>query len=681
VGDQWQAHCPAHEDGNPSLSITTGNHGRVLVKCFAGCSYDEIVSASGLEPADLFRQAAWNGGGHKREAGEPESVYRYVDEQGELLFEVCRYPGKKFRQRRPDPSAAGGYSWRLKGVRRVLYRLPQVLAAVEAGETVYLVEGEKDVEALERAGVTATCNPGGAGKWRSEYSEVLNGAAVVIVADGDEPGRRHAAEVAAVLEGVASSIKIVEPAAGKDASDHLAAGLPLAAFLAPQTDTALLVQDVCAFIRRFVVLSEAQAIAVGLWILHTYVFRALGITPYLSITSAEKQSGKTVLLEVLSVLVREPWFTGSTSPAVLARKVNQVEPTLLLDESDAAFKGDRDYAEALRGILNTGFKASGIYSRCEGNGANLTFRDFRTFSPKAIAGIGRLPGTLEDRSIPIRLKRKAPGERVERKRERTITAEASLLRQRLQAWAAAHEQQLRELDYDQFESLLEALPARAADIWEPLFGIALLAGEDAVTQATTAALVLSGGCDADEGSLGERLLADIRDVYCEQAADRLTSSQLVARLNELEDAPWAEFNAGRPLTTNRLAALLRRYEIRPRTIRLRDGQTPKGYLLDQFQDAFARYLPPPAAPAATPPHPACEQQSDRGGSDLMAGAVAVSEPPDPAPHAECGGVAAATAREQSSKQPGPTPEPLETWEQFVADGRAGARERGFDAGD
>src|SRR5262249_43525734 len=152
-----------------------------------------------------------------------------------------------------------------------------------------------------------------------------------------------------------------------------------------------------------------QQTVVALWVLHTHVYDVLGITPYLSITSAEKQSGKTVLLEVLALLVREPWLTGSTSPAVLARKVNAVSPTVLLDETDASFRGDKEFAEALRGILNTGFKASGSYSRCENQGGS--FRDYSTFCPKAIAGIGRLPGTLEDRSIPIRLKRMAPGER------------------------------------------------------------------------------------------------------------------------------------------------------------------------------------------------------------------------------------------------------------------------------
>ena len=151
------------------------------------------------------------------------STYDYVDETGELLFQVCRF-GKRFRQRRPDPDKPGEFVWNLNGTRRVLYRLPLVLSAVKAGHPIYIPEGEKDVHALEDAGVVATTNPGGAGKWRDEYSATLRGADVVIVADKDKAGREHAEQVRASLEGVAKSVRIVEPSAGKDSYDHLAAG-------------------------------------------------------------------------------------------------------------------------------------------------------------------------------------------------------------------------------------------------------------------------------------------------------------------------------------------------------------------------------------------------------------------------------------------------------------------------
>jgi hypothetical protein len=179
-----------------------------------------------------------------------------------------------------------------------------------------------------------------------------------------------------------------------------------------------------AFIRKFVAVSVAQANIIALWIVHTHAFDAADATPYLSITSAEKRSGKTRLLEVMSPLVARPWFTGRVTAAVLVRKVAAETPALLLDESDAAFKGDREYAETLRGVLNAGYRRGGVTSLCVGQGANLGYKDFQVFSPKAVAGIGNLPDTVADRAIPIELKRRKPGEHVERFRFRKVEDES-----------------------------------------------------------------------------------------------------------------------------------------------------------------------------------------------------------------------------------------------------------------
>ncbi len=159
------------------------------------------------------------------------AVYNYTDGDGNLLFQVLRSQDKKFSQRRPDPSARKGWRWNLAGIRRVPYRLPKLIAAVNAGQLVYVVEGEKDVHAIERAGAVATCNPmGTGGGWRDEYDEWFADAEVVIVADKDEPGRKHAAKIASHLRKVAKSVTIVEAAEGKDAADHLAAGHGLGDF-------------------------------------------------------------------------------------------------------------------------------------------------------------------------------------------------------------------------------------------------------------------------------------------------------------------------------------------------------------------------------------------------------------------------------------------------------------------
>jgi AAA domain-containing protein/Toprim domain-containing protein len=216
VGDGWQAKCPAHEDHTPSLTIAEGHDGRALVHCHAGCAFDAVVTALGIEKRELFAD------------GTPHTIlatYDYTDAEGTVLFQVVRFAPKEFRQRRPD--GLGGWTWNLNGVRRVLYHLPQLRAAVSAGQRVFIVEGEKDVAAVERAGYAATCNPGGAGKWRATYTAELRGADVMIVADQDDPGRAHARAVAQTLRGVAARVVLVLPAAGKDVSDHLAAGRKL----------------------------------------------------------------------------------------------------------------------------------------------------------------------------------------------------------------------------------------------------------------------------------------------------------------------------------------------------------------------------------------------------------------------------------------------------------------------
>lgn len=234
-GTCWQ--CPAHEDGRPSLKVdaATGPDGeRVLVYCHAGCSPEAVVEALGLSMRDLFDNAHATPGPI---AGEPVS-YVYTDENGEPLFRVTRRAkdgGKTFTQARyapEDPTAdAEGYISRrgcMTGMERVLYRLPQVVAAVREGRTVYLVEGEKDADALAARGEAATCNPQGAGKWkqvRDHARGVLSGAAVVVVQDKDEPGRAHAREVVDSLQDVAASVRLVEARQGNDTADHLGAGL------------------------------------------------------------------------------------------------------------------------------------------------------------------------------------------------------------------------------------------------------------------------------------------------------------------------------------------------------------------------------------------------------------------------------------------------------------------------
>lgn len=214
--NQWIARCPAHDDRHPSLSISCCEDGRVLMFCHAGCTNEEICRALGIEQRDQFPQESNVTGSPK---GRITAIYDYRDASGELLYQVVRFDPKDFRQRRPD--GKGGWIWNIKGVQPVLYRLPELIEA-DKTEPVFIVEGEKDADSLAEIGIVATCNPGGAGKWSKVDSSPLYGRRVVILPDKDEPGRKHAAEVARSLYGKAAEVRIVElPGDGKDVSDWI----------------------------------------------------------------------------------------------------------------------------------------------------------------------------------------------------------------------------------------------------------------------------------------------------------------------------------------------------------------------------------------------------------------------------------------------------------------------------
>jgi len=358
---------------------------------------------------------------------------------------------------------------------------------------------------------------------------------------------------------------------------------------------------VLSFIRRFVCLSEPQARVVTLWTAHTYLIAAADVTPYLAITSAEKQSGKTRLLEVLEILVENPWPTGRVTSAVLVRKIHAQHPTLLLDESDAAFGGNKEYAETLRGVLNTGHRRGGRASCCVGQGTSISSQDFSTFCPKAIAGIGKLPDTVADRSIPIRLKRAAPGEVVERFRRSNVGPEAKALKDRVAAWCLTVAESLPA----SHPELPEALSDRQQDGAEPLLAIADMAGGQWPQLARRALVDLCTEGQAADESIGKLLLTDISQIFEQRQAVKIGSADLADSLSEIETSPWIEWSNGKPLSAARLARLLRPFDITPHSIRLED-KTPKGYERADFDDAFRRYLRAPSviphfdAQSATP---------------------------------------------------------------------------------
>ena len=401
--------------------------------------------------------------------------------------------------------------------------------------------------------------------------------------------------------------------------------------------------DAERFVRRYIALIDAESCAISLWAFHTHAFDATDITPYLSITSAEMESGKTRLLEVLRHIVARPWFTGRVTAAVLARKIDKETPSLLLDESDAAFNGDKEYAEVLRGVLNSGYERGGVSSICARRGNEISYADLSTFCPKAIAGIGRLPDTVASRSIPIRLKRKAPGENVERFYRRDIGDVAEPIRQSLENLGAFHSDRLS----DARPQLPAELRDRTADVWEPLFAIADLAGGDWPNRARAAALELNGRGSEVSETIGVELLWGCYHGFGNpedgEPLDKLPTKDMISELCADDEAPWSTWSKGHPITPRALANQLGKFGIRSRSIRMSDGSTPKGYLREAFEDAWKRYLRPlPPDLSATPPQPASLSGKQAESIRNTNSDVAAENGRNSAWTEHCGGVAAET---------------------------------------
>ena len=227
----WTCLCPSHDDRVRSLGVREID-GRILIKCYAGCTTRDIVSDLGLEMKDLFAENS--NGFHAQQlvaldshaqqvvpAGRVEAIYDYTDENRNLLFQSIRFEPKGFAQRKRNDKGVFDYS--LGDTRRVIYRLPEVLEA----DMVFIVEGEKDVDAIRQFNYTATCNPQGASKWKDEYSKAFLDKTAIIIPDNDEPGRKHALQVANSLYGIAKEVLILELPDLKpkgDVSDFFEAG-------------------------------------------------------------------------------------------------------------------------------------------------------------------------------------------------------------------------------------------------------------------------------------------------------------------------------------------------------------------------------------------------------------------------------------------------------------------------
>jgi uncharacterized protein DUF3631 len=357
----------------------------------------------------------------------------------------------------------------------------------------------------------------------------------------------------------------------------------------PETTRALL-EDVQAFPMRFIVFPDDHyPIVVALWVLHTHAVAASECTPYLNVESPEKRSGKTRLLEVLAALARNSIHAANVSEAALFRMLG-AEPTVLLDEVDALFASGAERMEALRNVINSGNRRGVDVLRCVG--PNQVPTPFKVFSPKVLAGIdtGRLPDTIRDRSITLRMKRKISTEPVERLLWPKVRPDAEQLRDRIAEWAAQHVEALTSTEPD----LPRELDDRAAEAWWSLLAIADLAGGKWPAMAREAAVAIAAAGVDDEESLRMQLLSDVRAVFGESLA--IHTQVLLDALNELEEAPWGGWHEAKGLRARDLARRLKPFGVKSKKVKVA-GESLQGYHRDDLEDAWIRYLPHPGEPA------------------------------------------------------------------------------------
>lgn len=525
-----------------------------------------------------------------------------------------------------------------KGRRMALDVHPRVHAGLGAKVPLFVTEGAKKVDALVTAGAEAVVGLVGTWAWRGtnpdggktllpdwEWVALKDGRQVYVVFDSDvmlKPEVHHACtRLGAMLKRQGADVAYVYLPSSNGgtkvgADDFLAQGRRLGditALAAPELREPVVDDDestpgstvmlhdpkpwgepvagadlageIKDAVRRHVVLSDAAAAAVALWVLLAHCHTPAPISPLLAVLSPTKRCGKTTLLTVIRRLVPRPLPSSNITEAALFRVIEKTRPTLLIDEADS-FLGMRD---EMRGILNSGHTPDlAFVLRVVGDGAEGDVRMFSTWAPKVIALIGTPPDTLLDRSIVVRLERKRTSEAVE-SLEFDDERYADLQRK-----AARFADDFPAAARGRPEAPVPGLNDRAQDNWRPLLSIAETIGGEWPQLARTAALLLAAGedDDADEGVL---LLADLHTLFHTPAfedAKAIKTDTILSALLGREDRPWKEYGWGqKPITPQGLAKLLKPFSVKPTTVNLA-GERVKGYRRDRLEAAWERYMPP-----------------------------------------------------------------------------------------
>lgn len=455
-------------------------------------------------------------------------------------------------------------------------RLKNDAGAVFAPDVLELLRGVRDTDPA---------------RW-ARYRQAIKTAGVVSMAD---------------LDRLTSTSTSTADAVG---SDEL---FPAVMIHSDPVDGAALLNEITATLRRHVIADAPTIHAAALWAAFTWFIDVVDVAPIANITAPEKRCGKTVMLGALARLSCRPLAVSNIAPAALFRALELWTPTLLIDEVDA-FLAEHEEA---RGILNAGFtRDSAFVIRCVGD--DYTPTRFNVWGAKALCGIGNIADTLADRSIPLRLRRKMPGERTVKMRHADPEHFAALVG-KLARFAVDHREAVRLARPAEIEGLND----RANDAWEPLLAIASVAGGEWLRLARQAAITLHG-LEGEAPSIGAELLADVQSAFERKHTTKLFSADLLQALCDDDESPWATWNRGKPIQPRQLSRKLAEFGIKSKDVR-QGFEVKKGYHLEQFADAFKRYISArePTPSADTPSASATSlQPSNHAASSVAESATA-----------------------------------------------------------
>ena len=486
-----------------------------------------------------------------------------------------------------------------------------VIGDLSSAATILICEGFATSASLHEAtGLPVACafSAGNLTLVAEQLRQQFPAAIIIICGDHDVngTGQREARRAVNAVSGLV----VIPEIEGYDFNDvhvqlgldtvrkAIDAGLPHHAPLGPQPiSDANIIDEVHDFLGRFVAYpSEHAHIAHTLWIAHAHLMGSWESTPRIAFISPEPGSGKTRALELTETLVPRPVEAINVSTSYLFRKISKLSdtPTILFDEIDTIFGPRAKENEELRGFINAGHRRGASAGRCVVRGKTVETEDFPAYCALAMAGLGRLPDTILSRSVIVRMRRRAPSEQVTPYRRRIHAPEGNALRDRLADWTSRIENSLNV-----YPTIPEGIEDRNADVWEALLSIAEAAGGPWPERAKVAAVALVADSAGDRGSLGVRLLRDIKAVFKDQ--DRMWTDDLLTALIALEESPWGDLK-GKAMDSTKLAHILRPYGAKSKQVKM-GGVNRRGYEKESFSDAWARYIPKEEKETETSPPP------------------------------------------------------------------------------